>query len=253
MSLLLEAGVLLRSFLVQASWNFRGMQNLGFATMTLPALRALARRRGEALDPEEAAAQASFFNTHPYLAGSVAAMVVGLRERTPGAEEFREASEEAREVFMGPLGALGDDFFWAALRPLAGAAGVILAMAGRPVLGVAVFFCLYNLFHLKVRWLAVRRAWDGPESLLSWLAREDFPRKAELARRGALLLLVALPFFWAFWDANPIGGPAWLKPIAAVASLALLTAVTARLDPRRVVLLVLGISLAAFNLLGLPR
>src|SRR5439155_670898 len=61
--------VFLRSMFLQAAWNPRGMQNLGFADAISPALAELYP------DPVERAKAVArhleFFNCHPYLAAAI--------------------------------------------------------------------------------------------------------------------------------------------------------------------------------------
>ena len=136
--------IFLRSLLVQSSWNFAGLQNLGFFFMTWP---ALARRRLPA--PELARAGLRHlrnFNTHPYFAGLVAATVI-RSEESGGTDE---AVEGLKRSLMCALGAVGDEFFWATLRPFAAVVALPAALAGAvwaPLLMLAV----YNVPHFGVR------------------------------------------------------------------------------------------------------
>ena len=133
-----------RSLLVQSSWNFAGLQNLGFFFMTWP---ALVRRRLPA--PELARTGLRHlrnFNTHPYFAGFVAAAVI--RDEEGGADD--KTVEALKRSLMSALGAVGDEFFWAALRPLAAVIALPAALAGlawAPLLLLAV----YNVPHLAIR------------------------------------------------------------------------------------------------------
>jgi PTS system mannose-specific IID component len=243
-------GILARSFLVQASWSYRWMQNLGFASMTLPALRRLRQAGGGELSPQEALAQADFFNTHPYLGAAVAGLSLRLREEAADGESFLEAQAQAKEAFMGPLGALGDDFFWATLRPLSGCLGVLLAMTGRPWAGILLFLALYNLIHLRVRWVVLRHGLEGEAALVDYLVRADYHARSRFTRHVSALLFAAIPLFWASWDLNPWRRPVWIMTLAAIAYVAGAAAVLRRLDPRQTVLLTL---LGALLIIGWQR
>jgi PTS system mannose-specific IID component len=141
---LLAGRMLLRSLLVQSSWNFRGMQNLGYFFVSWPALS----RRG--LDRAETTRLAlrnlRLFNTHPYFAGLVAATVA--REEQGGAAE--DATDNLRRSLMCVLGSVGDEFFWATLRPLAALAALPAALAGRAWAPLALL-AVYNVPHFGVR------------------------------------------------------------------------------------------------------
>ncbi len=115
---------LLRSFALQGSWSFEGMQSLGFAYAAEPALRRLY--------PQEEAFEAArrrhlgFFNTHPFLAATILGAVI--RMERDGADEAE--LQRVKTLLMGPCGAMGDSCFWGGLKPLAVVAAVTLALQG---------------------------------------------------------------------------------------------------------------------------
>ena len=55
--------IFLRSFLVQASWNFERLQNLGFFYLLSPGLRSI---YGDSLPSDVCERHSAYFNTHPY-------------------------------------------------------------------------------------------------------------------------------------------------------------------------------------------
>ena len=58
-----------RSFFLQASWNPRGMQNVGFADAIGPALSELYPEPAERA--RAVARHLEFFNCHPYMAAAI--------------------------------------------------------------------------------------------------------------------------------------------------------------------------------------
>ncbi|MFL5387875.1 MAG: PTS system mannose/fructose/sorbose family transporter subunit IID, partial [Myxococcales bacterium] len=78
------ARVFFRALFIQAAWNPRGMQNLGFADAISPALRELYP------DPADCAKAVSrhleFFNCHPYMAAAILGGAVRLEERVANGE-----------------------------------------------------------------------------------------------------------------------------------------------------------------------
>ncbi len=163
------ARVFWRSLFLQASWNPRGMQNVGFAYAIAPALTDLYP------DPAERARAAArhleFFNCHPYMAAAILGGAVRLEERVANGEATPQSVSAFKSALGPPFAALGDGFFWLALRPTA----ALAAAATEPFLGmgcVLVFLALYNSVHLLTRiwlfttgYLALRQRNAAPQSL----------------------------------------------------------------------------------------
>ncbi len=174
--------VFLRSLFLQASWNPKGMQNLGLAYSLYPAL--------ERLYPEKADLEAAvrrhlvFFNTHPYVAAAIVGGVLNHEQRIARGEETPDKVVAFKAALMGPLAALGDGFFWLSLKPAVGAVCAALV----PVLqewAALLFLVLYNLVHLTLR---ARFYWMGlslGDRLVEAVARANLPT------RGAQLRSVA--------------------------------------------------------------
>lgn len=103
-----------RSLWLQASWSFEGMQSLGFAYAMDP---VLARLHGSGTERVRARERhLEFFNTHPYLAAAILGCSIRLEE--DGGPGVDEAVRRLKNALMGPYGALGDAFYWGALKPL---------------------------------------------------------------------------------------------------------------------------------------
>lgn len=244
-------GILARSFLVQSSWNYKGMQNLGLATMTIPALRKDPLIKNDDELRTESLNQLEFFNTHPYLASAVAGLILSLKSRAEDENTRISADREARDIFMGPMGAMGDDFFWASLRPFAGCLGVLLAMAGKPLAGILLFLCLYNLFHFKTRWSGLSKGLEGTEALITMLRNYNFHQRALFIRRLSAFLLFTLPLFWIVWEQNPLDEPIWLMLLVIFIVMPAFVLIAGRVDPRKNVLLVLSAAILTVSLWGM--
>jgi PTS system mannose-specific IID component len=174
--------VFLRSLALQASWNPKGMQNLGLVYSIFPAL--------EQLYPEKKALEEAvrrhlvFFNSHPYVAAAIVGGVLYHEQRIVRGEEPPDKVVAFKAALMGPLAALGDGFFWLSLKPAVGAVCAALV----PVLhawAALLFLVLYNLVHLTLR---ARFYWLGlmlGDRLVEAVARDNLPT------RGARLRSVA--------------------------------------------------------------
>lgn len=156
--------VFFRSLLLQAAWNPKGMQNLGFAYALYPAL--------EALYPDPASLNAAAerhlktFNCHPYAAAAILGGAVHHEEAVASGREPPESVEAFKQSLMGPLAAVGDGFFWLSLRPACGALAALWALgfadlgssSGAALWALAVFLVGYNGVHLALR---ARFFWAG--------------------------------------------------------------------------------------------
>ena len=141
--------MLWRSFFLQSVWNPRGMQNVGFCFTMLPLLH----RYGEGKDGRSAFLRRhlEFFNTNPALASYVLGATAAQEVAGAGAA----AVTLVKKGMASPLGMAGDALFWGALRPFAGAVGVLLALQGF-VWAPLVLLVIYNVPHLLFRTRGLR-------------------------------------------------------------------------------------------------
>ena len=117
----------LRLFAVQGTWNYERMLGVGMGYAAEPLLEDL-----KTVDPvrhtEAVVRSAEFFNCHPNLAGLALGRdrPRGVRRRCPAPQIAR-----LRTALCSPLGALGDQLFWAGLVPLLVGGALIGRGAGR--------------------------------------------------------------------------------------------------------------------------
>lgn len=136
-----------RSFLLQASWNFERLQNLGFFYLVLPGLRSI---YGTSLTAKTCAQYGEYFNTHPYLAPLVAGTTLRIEQERAAGGDTPVDVETYKATVMAPFAAMGDAFFWGGLRPLAALVGMLVALQGS-LWAPLVFLVLFNLPHLIFR------------------------------------------------------------------------------------------------------
>ena len=134
---------LFRLFAVQGAWNYERMLGVGMGYAAEPLLEDL-----KSADPsrhqEAVVRSAEFFNCHPYLAGvALGALARAEYESVPGPQILR-----LRTALCSPLGALGDQLFWAGLLPSLIGAALILVTFGHSAWAVAGFLVLYNVCRL---------------------------------------------------------------------------------------------------------
>lgn len=183
------ARVFLRSLFLQAAWNPRGMQNIGFADAIEPALDQLYP------DPAERAKAAArhleFFNCHPYLAAAILGGAVRLEERVASGELAAQDVSRFKSALGPPFAALGDGFFWLALRP----AAALAAAATVPFLGlgaVLVFLALYNTVHLAARVWLFATGYSRAEGVVDAVGRAHFSSGTPLLKACGAVLAGAL-------------------------------------------------------------
>ncbi len=226
-----------RCLFLQAAWNRRGMQNLGFAYAIDPALRRLypdPERRREALLRHLAT-----FNCHPYTAAAIVGGAIHHEERVAAGEEPAAVPLEFKQVLQGPMAAVGDGFFWAGLRPFFGAlAAVGILAVGWPALVAAVL--AYNALQLGLRWKLFRAGYRSGDEVVAMVARLALPawgtrlRAAGTVTAGVAAALLAL-------GARPVLGGATGAVSLAVALAAWgALALGARLLPTAYLALALG-------------
>ena len=179
----------LRLSLVQSSWNFERMTGVGLGFAAEPLLEDL-----KSADPtrhaEAAVRSAEYFNSHPYLAGlALGALVRAEYDQVPGTQIVR-----LRSALTSPLGALGDQFFWAGLVPATIAAAIIGVVAGAGVWALLVAVLIYNAVHISTGIWALRTGLASGARVGAALGGSWLPRLApRVGRVASALVGVALP------------------------------------------------------------
>jgi len=240
-----------RLFLVQALWNYRTLLGAGLLWVVFPALKEGTRGREEAWK-EAVERHQGTFNAHPYLAGFAA----GALARLEADRADPRLIQRMRRALPGPLGSLGDRFFWAGWLPLTLLLAGTLAMVGiSPLWAAIVFLVLYNTPHLLVRWGGVVSGLSEGSQVARSLGRYDFPRWAERAGGAGVLLLGSLGGLLLMEALGPVlttGRPGGWENILALGGMVLfgLGFRLGRAYPRALSTLVLGV-LAGLFLLGI--
>lgn len=198
--------VLLRSFLLQASWNFERLQSLGFVYVLAPALHQLYRDEDLAL---AYARHLEYFNTHPFLAGPVLGITLWLEEsRSQGKSCYLEV-KEFKNMIMAPYAAMGDAFFWGGVRPLAAAVALFFAFRGS-LWAPVVFLLLFNLPHLWFRGVGLLRGYKLGLRTIEDIGRFHLPDLALRCKEATVILLGALCAYLCFIALRTEAvGPGW--------------------------------------------
>ncbi len=203
----------LRLLAVQGTWNYERMLGVGMGYAAEPLLEDL-----KTVDPvrhtEAVVRSAEFFNCNPNLAGlALGATVRAEYDGVPGGQIAR-----LRTALCSPLGAMGDQLFWAGLLPLllgATLVGVVLGARWWAVLG---FLTLYNLARVATGVWALRTGLDAGMEVGAAIGRSWIPRMIERVGPAASFSVgVAIPLV-AGWYLEDIGWPAAFGALAVAAT-----------------------------------
>lgn len=187
----------MRSFFLQAVWNFERLQNLGLAYTLVPVLKKIypePEKRRQAL-----LRHLEFFNTHPYMASLFAGLIAALEEeKVPG-----EDISTIKKNMAGALAAVGDSLFWATWRPLAALLVIVvylirqgLACSGCAFEYPVMFLVIYNLLVLAWRWYSLVFAWREKTALIRKLVAWPAGRIIRMLEYfGILLMIIGILFY----------------------------------------------------------
>ena len=195
-----KAHALLRLFAVQGAWNYERMLGVGIGYAAEPLLEDL-----KAADPvrhsEAVVRSAEFFNCNPNLAGlALGATVRAEYDAAPGPQVAR-----LRAALCSPLGALGDQLFWAGLLPaLVGAALAVLVL-GPAVWAIVAFLVVYNLIRVWTAAWALRTGLAAGMGVGTAIGGSWIPRAVpRVGLAAGLMVGIALPLV-ATWYLRPFG------------------------------------------------
>ena len=175
------------------------MQTLGFAYAMLPALRRLYPDGSELTSRINL--HLEYFNTQPYLASFILGAAVRLEEERASGRNRDADVRGMKAALMAALGALGDSFFWGALKPFAAAAAVAVFLAclwWAPL----VFLVIYNVWHVGLRVWLLFLGYESGGDAVSLVAEFNFMKLARNLKILALSLLGGILGMLPFWRAE---------------------------------------------------
>ena len=176
--------IFLRSFFIQTTLNFRRMQNLGFTMAIIPLIREL--RLQQRNSERMLTMHLQMFNTNPYFSASVIGSVVRLEEEQAGGEALD--IPPLKQSLMGSYAAIGDIFFWGALRPFASIFAVILSYMGL-VLAPVAFLLIYTPAHFWIRLKGFIEGYRQGKKGFEFIRSLDLPSVAVKIRWLSLIVL----------------------------------------------------------------
>ena len=219
MNFWLRVNLFLRSFFLQAGWNFAKYQNLGFAFVMLPFLRKLYRNDPEAL-PTVMQRYLDTFNTQPVMASFCFGALAKKEEDIAKKQTITEYKEQVMEwngIRRGlsiTAASIGDRLFWGTLKPLT----LLLAVFIWMLLGINFFetrvlqsmppfavyiagltaFIVYNAIAWFVRWKGIQIGYQSDESSCYGLTYFDWNRAIYRLKRIGFLFSAFLVVFGVY-------------------------------------------------------
>lgn len=127
----------LRSMLLQGTFNYERYQGSGWCTMMAPILEKFYGK-----DEEELRAalkdNSGFFNTQPVMSTFLQGLIIALYEK----KADRSLINNVRISMFGPLAGIGDSIFWFTLMPIMAGLCSSLAIEGS-LAGPILYFAVY--------------------------------------------------------------------------------------------------------------
>ncbi|HWB42625.1 MAG TPA: PTS system mannose/fructose/sorbose family transporter subunit IID [Gemmatimonadales bacterium] len=203
----------LRLFAVQGTWNYERMLGVSMGYAAEPLLEDL-----KTVDPvrhtEAVVRSAEFFNCHPNLAGlALGATARAEYDGVPGAQIAR-----LRTALCSPLGALGDQLFWAGLIPLLVGGMLVAVVLGARWWAVLGFLLLYNVARVATGIWSLRTGLDAGMGVGGAIAQSWISRAIERVGPAAGFAVgAAIPMVGA-WYLEDIGWPAAVGALAVAAT-----------------------------------
>jgi len=169
--------VFFRSFFIQSGWNYKSLLSLGFCFSLLPVARLLYKN-----DKGKIAAfvkrHLSFINGHPFFMSYALGATIRLEEEIENGNGDIEQLIKFKEALIGPLGAIGDQIFWASVKPATFTLGVLGFFLIENTNLRLTFLCLlailYNAPHLYIRITGMVKGYKEGFSIFKFLKIENF-------------------------------------------------------------------------------
>lgn len=185
--------IFIRSNFLLGSFNFERMQAMGFCVALIPALKKL--YQGDEL---KAALKRhlEFFNTQPFLGAAIMGIIAAMEEkRANGADISGQTLSGVKVGLIGPLAGVGDPIFWGTARPVLGALGASLAVAGN-WMGPLIYFFGINIIRILVRWYGLRWGYERGTAMVAEVGGGQLKRITQIAAITGLFVMGALVSKW---------------------------------------------------------
>jgi len=197
------SGLFFRSFFLQTLWNFERLQNIGFLYIIYPVIAGLYKdkeKRKQAL-----LKHIGFFNTNPYMASVIIAMVVTAEQNIAEGKPVSVKPEVIKSMMAGPVAAIGDSFFWGTWRPFVSFVAIFLSILLINIFDINYlwivpvwFIVLYNIVHLAFRYWALSISFSLNEKMIELISKLEISFIGDVFRSIGLVIIVAALAFYVY-------------------------------------------------------
>ena len=191
----IRISLLVRSFFIQAFWNFHNFQAVGLL-FVLNGIKKFLKFRNSDEVKSFYKRNYTFYNGHPYFSGITAGVIAKTEIESKDKPELEDTLIKFREAITSPLGAIGDLLLWSNLRPLLLTIPIYFYLLGLPLEIVVIFifisFLLYNIYHLKIRWWAFSEGLDLGFNVCKKFNMHYFEKTINYLSRTLIITLSAL-------------------------------------------------------------
>ena len=194
--------IFLRTFFLQALWNFERLQNIGFLYILYPVFKSLYKdkeKRKQAL-----LRHIGFFNTNPYMVNIIIAMVINSENNiASGQEQNIKKPEMIKSVMAGPTAAIGDYFFWGTWRPFVSFISILMIILSMNMFSInflwiapVIFIVVYNIVHLAFRYWSLIISFRLNDKMIKLISKLEIKFIVDIFRIIGLVVITLAIFFY---------------------------------------------------------
>ncbi|MGY0354402.1 PTS system mannose/fructose/sorbose family transporter subunit IID [Enterococcus avium] len=164
-----------RSQFLMATTNYERMQSLGAYFSIVPALKRIYHKSSKEERAKAIQRHLEFFNTNPYVFGSVLGITAAIEEQTN--EKEKDSVISVRTGLMGPFAGLGDSLLSMTIIPIFMSIGSGLAIEGNPI-GPILLFVLFNGLIWTIKYKGFQLGYKQGSKLLTGKNGKDLLQRA---------------------------------------------------------------------------
>lgn len=209
----------LRSFFLQASWNYVKYQNIGLTFVMWPFLKQLYKDKPKEL-PSVLERYLEAFNTQPMMASFCFGALAKQEEKMAQKQTLQELElnltewDAIRRSLSITTASIGDRFFWGALKPLTLLLALFICLflninffepemvqtvpSAYIVSAILAAFVCFNAVALFVKWIGISLGYNAPEKACFGLVSFDWNKTIYYAKKIGVLLTIAMLLFGAY-------------------------------------------------------